>query len=394
MFLWMVLVFFPKNRLFSIAAAAAVVADMTCFGDGAVVTSHLPGMEQSSPRAEILGLILGVQQSLECSIHSDCQYVVDAAKHRISYLLAGRSPPPMELDLWLLFDELVADRPAGLVTLIKVKAHKSIHEAKDHFDQLCCHYNSLADAAAKRAVKHHGLVSFAQLQTLHAKQVQVNKTVARFHSFLAECASLEFHHKPPLRPSLFDISVLDVVGPSFRHLPMMENALLESFPYTEAFGNALCRWARELQWAEHHEHPNTSFAELLVNFIHSTGLRPPVNVHKFQQRGPYKRPQFRMREQCGPDVQLEGYDFAEDLRTFQAALTWFRKRGASLMPGEVLVNARSLYVIGYSRPTKGVSFRVKHCCSPDPRATLQDIFTQRSACHWRFDFHVSHISRS
>ena len=101
-----------------------------------------------------------------------------------------------------------------------------------------------------------------------------------------------------------------------------------------------------------------------------------------------------MREQCGPDVQLEGYDFAEDLRTFQAALTWFRKRGASLMPGEVLVNARSLYVIGYSRPTKGVSFRVKHCCSPDPRATLQDIFTQRSACHWRFDFHVSHISRS
>ena len=61
----------------------------------------------------------------------------------------------------------------------------------------------------------------------------------------------------------------------------------------------------------------------------------------------------------------------------------------ALLPGECVVNCRSLYVLGYSRPTKGVSYRVKHMCEPDPRAHLQDLFVQRSARKWRFDFHIA-----
>ena len=34
-----------------------------------------------------------------------------------------------------------------------VKAHKSLHDAADHFEKRCCRYNELADAAAKEAVK-------------------------------------------------------------------------------------------------------------------------------------------------------------------------------------------------------------------------------------------------
>ena len=74
----------------------------------------------------------------------------------------------MEHDyLWMLFDGLITCRPFGQVTLVKVKAHKSIDDAADHAERLCCHYNALADAAAKKAVKQSQLASFTKLQTLH-----------------------------------------------------------------------------------------------------------------------------------------------------------------------------------------------------------------------------------
>ena len=92
-----------------------------------------------------------------------------------------------------------------------VKAHKSLHDAADHFEKRCCRYNELADAAAKEAVK----LSFAQLQALHSKQLQINKMVARFNSFLAECAALQL--KAVQRQSQFETAVLDVRGSCFCH---------------------------------------------------------------------------------------------------------------------------------------------------------------------------------
>ena len=131
----------------------------------------------------------------------------------------------------------------------------------------------------------------------------------------------------------------------------------------------------------------TSMTELLVNFIFTTGTRPPVNVNRFRDG---KRPAYAMRDRCTHDLPLQAFTFAEDLRTFQAALKWFRKRAkVDLLPGDFVVNCRSLYVLGYSRPTKGISYRIRHVCEPDPRAHLQDLFMQRSARKWRFDFHIN-----
>ena len=58
----------------------------------------------------------------------------------------------------------------------------------------------------------------------------------------------------------------------------MEGSILHSFPYTKEFGKTLCAWAQQLMWAENHEHANTSFAELLVNFIHTARIRPPIKI--------------------------------------------------------------------------------------------------------------------
>ena len=139
--------------------------------------------------------------------------------------------------------------------------------------------------------------------------------------------------------------------------------------------------------ASSHSHANTSMTELLVNFIFSTGLRPPVNTNKFRAG---KRPSYAMRESCPCSLPPEAFTFAEDLRTFQAALKWFRKHiHIALLPGDCIVNCRSLYVLGYSRPTKGISYRLKHTCEPDPRAHLQELFSRRSARQWSFEFHIT-----
>ena len=112
--------------------------------------------------------------------------------------------------------------------------------------------------------------------------------MARFHVFLAECAALQ--QKSAQRQSQFETSVLDVSGPCFRHSAVMDPSILDAFPYTQVLGKTLCEWAQELVWAEHHEHANTSFTELLVNFLHSARVRPPVNIHKFTQVGKYRLP--------------------------------------------------------------------------------------------------------
>ena len=151
--------------------------------------------------------------------------------------------------------------------MVKNKAHNSLDNAADHFAKLRCHYNALADAAAKEAVKQSRLVSFAQVQALCSKQLQINKMMARFHSFLAECAALQL--KAVQRQSQFETSVLDVRGSCFCHLAVMDASILDSLPYTKEFGKTLCEWVQQLLWAEHHEHP--------------------INMHKFRQGGKYRR---------------------------------------------------------------------------------------------------------
>ena len=49
--------FWPQDRLFSIAGAATVVADMTCNGEGIIRSQVLPGIEQSIDRAEVFAIL-------------------------------------------------------------------------------------------------------------------------------------------------------------------------------------------------------------------------------------------------------------------------------------------------------------------------------------------------
>ena len=226
-------------------------------------------------------------------------------------------------DLWEVFDTLMEGRPGGSVSFVKVKAHVDLNAKLPPFLDICRHYNNLADSAAKGAVKNAELFSFRQLRVMNAKQHELKGVVKRYHAFLIQCAQYEFSKRTGARVTQrFDIAVLDVSGSCFSHVALVDDDALRKCPYSYQFASALLAWANRLQWASSHSHANTSMTELLVNFIFSTGLRPPVNTNKFRAG---KRPWFAMRESCPCSLPLEAFTFAEDLRTFQAALKWFRK---------------------------------------------------------------------
>ena len=59
--------FWPQNRLFSVSAAAAVVADTSCNGEGVMHSLVLPGCEQSNDRAEVCAILLALQLTPGCT---------------------------------------------------------------------------------------------------------------------------------------------------------------------------------------------------------------------------------------------------------------------------------------------------------------------------------------
>ena len=349
--------------------------------DGTVHSCVLPGSEQSNDRAEIYAIILALQLSQHCTVYSDCQYAIEAARVRMDCLRqSSRLPLMKHEDLWEVFDSLVVERPAQLVSILKVKTHVSLTTVLPDFFDKCRHYNHIADAAAKRAARDSALFSFNQLRVMNANKRSYeklsNSTIP--HTFLIQCARHEFAKTAGNRASTrFDVSILDVSTACFSHVALVDDEALKLCPYSYEFAVALLSWANGLQWAHSHVHANTSMTELLLNFIFTTGTHPPVNVNRFRDG---KRAAYAMRDRCTQDLPLEAFTFAEDLRTFQAALKWFRKRAkVDLLPGDFVVNCRSLYVLGYSRPTKSIFYRIRHVCEPDPRAHLQDLFMQRSA---------------
>ena len=187
-------------------------------------------------------------------------------------------------------------------------------------------------------MKNTDVFSFNQIRALRAKQDELGNVVGQFHRFIARYAEHEFTKKANVVITThFDISVLDVSSGCFPLIPLIDDNALAKCPYGLAACVCSCVGCvtRQLQWAHNHAHTDSSMAELLVNFIFSVHMRPPIN--KFTNKK--KRPSYMLR-----------------------------------LPGTYVTNYRSLYILGYSRPTRGVAYRVKHLCVPAPRAHLQQIF--------------------
>ena len=140
----------PNCRL---ASWSVVLAGFDTTAGHVVDSGPLPGLMQSSYRAEIFAVIRALQamrmQTGRVHIWSDCQAVVT----RVRRLLRGGEPKPNSAhsDLWKLVFESIRDLSPGQIEITKVAAHQQVGEATSPLEEWCFIHNSSADQAAALA---------------------------------------------------------------------------------------------------------------------------------------------------------------------------------------------------------------------------------------------------
>ena len=87
---------------------------------------------------------------------------------------------------------------------------------------------------------------------------------------------------------------------------------------------------------------------------------------------------YVLHETCYHDVTLEAYTFAAGLRTVCKCHCCRR-----------IVWGVVVYILGHSRPTRGIAYRIKHMREPDVHARLQGMLPQLAARKRGFDFDIN-----
>jgi hypothetical protein len=109
----------------------------------------LLGATQVVPRSELRAVLRVAQRVVtHTKVVSDCKWVVDGFEH----LLRGDDMRRFDhADLWTAFKEVIQSKPAGLVSVVKVKAHLSREEMIDKgANPVHWAVNDGADGLAKR----------------------------------------------------------------------------------------------------------------------------------------------------------------------------------------------------------------------------------------------------
>ena len=141
---------FPQVR---VATWAVVVTTSDSFHSQVVSSGPLPGILQSSYRAEIYAvwraLVAARHQTGRVFLWTDCNAVVI----RLRRLLAGRLPRinSAHFDLWKLIHDALQDFVDGQVIVTKVAAHRAVNAACSPLEEWCFWHNQVVDQAASRA---------------------------------------------------------------------------------------------------------------------------------------------------------------------------------------------------------------------------------------------------
>ena len=136
-----------------VASWAVVLADDVSTPSQILASGPLPGLLQSSYRAEIYAvwkcLCLVRRQTSQIFIWTDCQAVVE----RLRKLLRGTEPKPnsSNADLWIPIFECLCDFDSDQIQIAKVAAHRTQATAISPLEEWGFANNSLADQAANWA---------------------------------------------------------------------------------------------------------------------------------------------------------------------------------------------------------------------------------------------------
>ena len=259
----------PRDSKLSISGGAVVLAFPT--GQYEVVWSGLvPGLDQSSYRAELLAITVALASFQVATVFCDNQQVVRGVT-RLLKLPAERrlGQAPLEhRDLWSLFCRLTSERSWGPSVVRWVKAHRNPAGLVGE-ERILAIFNGHADAEAKKVVVARARsAAYRELFCAVQADKELTTSLADMHVAIAK-AFIEVD-----RPIVVQLEVagFSVCGRGSGVGPLEAGAQVH-----EAFGRVLCEWLSTLRW-----YPSSaagwtcmSALELLWQFVFDTGRMPP-----------------------------------------------------------------------------------------------------------------------
>ena len=348
--------FHPQSQLTALAAGAAIVVTENPNRKVLhVQRALLPTRDHNSHRAEIYALLLGLRLGNALRIYSDCQSVIETYQNLATAVENhSRLPDVDNWDLWVHVVELMQNRTSH-ITLIKTKGHDCMDgDTVKHWQAWA---NNEVDKHAKAAI----LEDRPDLLAKFNRVVQVLQGRHRAHlqilNFHVAAARLVFKTN-----SITSIPT-KVNGDrpseiSHHHIPPIPDGIVERCPINKVFVERLVTWSSGLGW-EVQQSGETSFLELCLDFIFTTGTYPPLPIPKFENRVQSNKQWILLDQTSGP-YDSTVFTLDQAIQGLSRAVNWLYKQGGiSVFPNQTKNQTVSLKRFGYRGHPAGIPRRAK-----------------------------------
>lgn len=340
-------------RRYAIGGSAAIFYDVIDQVDPTYqFRTILPTSEHSSYRAEIYATYIAVKICAKPIIYTDCQAVIDGWNLILDALRNHKQLPVLDhIDLWGPIVDCISDC-YNEVRIIKIKAHT---EGQDWFSRA----NSVADVEAKRSITVDNPEKLFSATNKVKRTLQLRNIQYQVMFFQVQAAFFEFKHNQehsdealrtrmrpvmtvpcePLRRQIFDLDGAECI-------------------YGSVFLHRVAQWASTLFWETEPNH-STSYFELMLQFIYTTGTLPPFPMAKYPERPSNKQKCWVLKDQ-NPTYDFQGFTCQDILTSFIRTVKWAKRNiQVDLFPDGVQMQVNSLHIFHYKGFTGGVCFRAQ-----------------------------------
>ena len=259
----------PKRPNLRLSGGAVILAHAT--GAYSLVWSGIvPGIDQSSYRAELLALLVAVATFRKVTVFCDNLTVVRIATGllKMDPVRRRRHLPLEHRDLWEAFCDHCQSRVWGECILRWVKAHRDPRRLVGH-NRLLAIFNGHADKEARKVVTDLARCDgYRDLFRYYDRCTGLATRLAEMHVGMAAL----FQCEPRIPRTVPSAHVFEVVGHGACLGPLDAGAQVH-----DGFGRALVGWLGSLRWypSARGGWSKVSALELLWQFTFDTGRLPP-----------------------------------------------------------------------------------------------------------------------
>ena len=361
--------FWQDQPTCTIAGAAAIVTTSEGNLERIIGAQPLPGVDQSSYRAEVFGLLMTLQSIFKPRIYCDCQAAVDQLLSMVNQ--HSQNLPPLFSDHWDLWAQIwqqVCARPKNQIEVVKTKAHCEISQIVCPQLKWEAKSNNLVDEIAKNVVKSwdpiYQCASQKYLEICHNKQKH-----SRVCRILLRQSDKTFEGRTEASPttSVSDFKNFIPRSDCCHLFPI--TTINGSCKFGDVFMDRVVGWASQLKWPEQ---PSgcVSLLELYIDFNIHTGTQVPVPTSIAKDR----RVQTYLLRDIHPEAKVISQTLGEQSIIWARFLKWAKLNGLKLWGPETLAPTNCLNHVGYSLRAPAVASRPILVTGEKPMIQLKKLF--------------------